>query len=385
MTPLGKFTLRLSIYGAVLAYITADLFLFQGPIRKKINRSTPFTEEARLLAMQQQTVARVFGYKINQQQLERALHERLWREGKTPASLTPATLKLARYAALNDLIDHELLRMKAKAHSSELVIEPSVLEERYSRFIARFESTQELTSALKSQGIADETALKERIHAQLQQEKYVELKIAPNIKVSEEEALAWFQQHQDQLAQPERIQARHIFIPHLEPKLSNAKNQLELALEQLKNGSKNFQTLALELSEDPSTRNIGGDLGWMTRERTLHSIANTLFNLPSHQPAIIESHLGWHLIEVTQHLPKTPLTFEESRASIFHALVTAKRQRAIEDYRNGLRQFEATKIEVFHHQILQSSPLPLQSSTRILKKETCPNPPKPLTLPASSP
>lgn len=370
MTPLGKFTLRLSIYGAVLGYLAADLFLFQGPIRKKINRATPFTEEAKALAMQQQIVARVFGYKINQQQLERALHERLWREGKTPSSLSPSSLKLARYAALNDLIDHELLRIKAKAHSSELIIEPSALEARYARFTSRFESPQELASSLRSQGIADETALKERIHAQLQQEKYVELKIAPNIKVSEEEALAWFQQNQNQLTQPERIEARHIFIPTLDPKLANAKNQLELALEQLKTGTKDFQTLARELSEDPATQNTGGYLGWMTRERTLHSIANTLFELPLHQPSLVQSHLGWHLIEITQHKAKTLLPFEAVRESIFHTIITTKRLRAIEDYRNGLRQFEATKIEVFHNQIQHASPPPALPTGSKPKKET---------------
>lgn len=43
-------------------------------------------------------MARVFNHRITGSQLERALRERLWLEGKTPEALTPEARKLARIA-----------------------------------------------------------------------------------------------------------------------------------------------------------------------------------------------------------------------------------------------------------------------------------------------
>ena len=36
MSPLKKLLLRLLIYGSVAAYIAGDLFVFQGPLRRKL-------------------------------------------------------------------------------------------------------------------------------------------------------------------------------------------------------------------------------------------------------------------------------------------------------------------------------------------------------------
>ena len=87
---------------AAAIYLAGDATIFNGPVRRWLHSIlTPKTDPL---------AARVAGHPITRSQLDRALNEQLWLEGKTAATLTPADLKLARDAALDELIDHQLLR-----------------------------------------------------------------------------------------------------------------------------------------------------------------------------------------------------------------------------------------------------------------------------------
>jgi parvulin-like peptidyl-prolyl isomerase len=348
MSPLRKFILRLVIYGAVLLYIIGDLFVFHGPLGRRIERADPGSPAAIAEAKARGVVARVFNHQITRSQLDRALRERLWLEGKTPESLTPEFLKIARYAALDDLIGHELLRVKAKANAKELQVSDEEIEERMARFTARFESGDAMASAMKSQGIASLRDLRDRLAARIQQEKYVEMKIAPLAEVTEDDMRTWFEENQKSLGIPERVRVRHIFIPTLDHPPEEAKAKLDTALAELTAKKKDFATLAREVSEDPATRDSGGELGWMTRERLPVDFTAAVFPMPLNEPALIRTRLGWHLAEVTDRKAAEPRAYEQAKPEILAALEAVKRQQAVAKYRAALRQFETEKIDVYH-------------------------------------
>lgn len=293
-------------------------------------------------------VARVFNLQITRNQLERAVHERLWLEGKSPSDLSPENLKTVRYAALNDLIDHELLRVKAKAHASQLKVDEEELNERLRRLLGRFESKGEMETAMKSQGIANEQDLRDRIAARIQQEQYVELKIGPLAEVTKDEARGWFTQNEERFARPERIRARHVFLATLNRSDEDARMKLEAALVDLTSGEKDIATLVMELSDDPASKARGGDLGWMTRERLPLDFAEPVFALSLHKPTLVRTRIGWHLVEVTARKPAEARTFDEAEPEVLAALEAVKRRQAAADYRDALRRFEAAKIDVFH-------------------------------------
>jgi parvulin-like peptidyl-prolyl isomerase len=327
------------------------LFFFHGPLRQRLDRADPSSAASIASARERGVVARVFNHQITRGQLERATRERLWLEGKSPEELTPENLKMARYAALDELIDHELLRVKAKANAPQLKVAEDEVDERLRRFSARFASESEMESVMKSQGIPSERDLRDRLAARIQQEKYVELKIAPLVQVTEEEARAWFGENKDQLATPERIRARHVFIATLERPDAEAKSILEAALADLNTRTKDFATLARELSDDPATKDQGGDLGWMTIGRLPADFAAEVFSLDSGKPVLVRTRIGWHLLEVTGRQAAASRTFEEAKAEVFAALEAVKRRQAAAEFRDALRRFEAEKIEVFHDMV----------------------------------
>ncbi len=340
MFPLGKSAPRFTICGMVITYLAGDLFIFNGPLHRTIEG---YSLPKRDLA------ARVSGHPITRSQLDRALTEQLWLEGKSPSNLAPADLKLARDAALQELIDHQLVRLQVKASSPPIPASDDEINERLHRLLGRFESKDELETAMKSQGIAREQDLRDRLAARIRQEKFIALRLGPAIKITADEARKWFDENQASISLPERVEVRHIFLPTLDHPPDEAKQKLDAALVELTEKKKDFPTLAKELSEDPATKDSGGTLGWMTRDRLPADFAAPVFSLETNKPALVRTKLGWHIVEVTARKPAAPRTFEQAKPEILAALEAIKRRESVADLRKSLRKANATKIEIFPH------------------------------------
>lgn len=341
------FVIRIFLFSALLIYLGADLYVFNGPLRKRIQRGLPDSPESIAAAKSQGVVARVLHLPILSSQLERATRERLWLRGKTLDDLTPQQRRIERLAALDELIDHQLLRIKTKHNATELPVAEAEVDEALKRLAARFESRDAMQKELAAEGIDSEKELRLRVGARLQQQKYVESRIAPQIAVTDEEARAWFDAHAKDLARPERIEARHVFISTLGTDAAEARATLEKALDDLTAKRKDFPALAAELSGDPRTKGNGGNLGWLTKDRLPADFATPLFAQPLNRPALIRTKLGWHLAEVTARKPAEARSFEEARGEVVAALQAVKRRDATREFRKALRDREGRYIEVF--------------------------------------
>ncbi|MEO5917078.1 MAG: peptidylprolyl isomerase [Luteolibacter sp.] len=324
---------------AAAFYLLGDAFLVKGPVSRWLHSAlNPKTEPL---------AARVSTQLISSRQLDRAVIERLWLEGKSAAALPPTDLKAARDAALNDLIDESLLDLQTKALTPQLVVNPQEINGRIVRLSARFENKAAFDAAMKSQGIATEQDLRDRLAAMIRREKYIELRITPAIKISDDEARKWFEDNKQAIALPERIEARQVFIATLDHPPEEAKQKLDAALLELTEKKKDFPILAKELSEDSATKDSGGNLGWMTRDRLPADFATPVFAMELNRPALVRTKLGWHLVEVTAHKLAEARTFEQAKSEILAALETIKRHDATEDLRKSLRNAAVGKIEIF--------------------------------------
>ena len=291
--------------------------------------------------------ARVAGYSITRSQLERAVADRLWLQGKTSTSLSPADLQTIRTASLDELIDKTLLDLQIEILPDQLIVSPEEIGECLARLSARFENKDTFMTAMKSQGIASEQDLRDWLTAQIRRGKYVELRIAPTIKVTDDEARKWFSENNALNSQPERIEARHIFLPTLDHPPEEAKLKLDAALAEWIAKKKDFPTLAREISEDPATKDDGGNLGWMTRDRLPADFAAPVFSLEINKPTLVRTKLGWHLVEVTARKPAEARSFDQAKVEVLAALETIKRRSATETLRKSLRQASSDEIEIF--------------------------------------
>lgn len=314
---------------AAALYLVGATFFLNGPVSRTIRglwtnpRSAP--------------VARVGGREISHSQLDRAVAEALWRDAKSEEDLAPVVVAKLRVEVLDELIDEELLRAKTATATDLPSPTDAEIDARMKRFKARFPDQSSALTAMKSQGAGGEAELRGRIAAELSEEKFLDRTIAPAIAVTNAEAREWFTANEKAMSQPERLAARHVFLATLNRARDEVRQTLEQALIALTSGQKDFPALARELSEDPATKDSGGDLGWMTRSRLPADFSAAVFQLEPHQPTLIQTALGWHLVEVTDHKLAEPRTYESAKPEIIAALAAEKRQRAVADFRKSLR------------------------------------------------
>jgi len=245
------------------------------------------------------------------------------------------------------------MRVKVKVNTLNLKVTEEEIDARMEIFARKFSTREEFETTLKSQGFGTMQDFRDRMAARIQQEKYVAMRVDPAIVVSEEEIKTFYDDNLENLTIPERIRARHIFIATLNTPEDEAKKQLQTALTELQSGSKSFADLALALSSDQATKHLAGDLGWMSRNRIPKDFADPLFLLDKNQPALIQTKIGFHIIELTDRLPAEIPTLDAVRNEIRAALATTKRQQAVTKFRSDLRQFERKKIDIFHDRIAQ--------------------------------
>ncbi len=87
-----------------------------------------------------------------------------------------------------------------------------------------------------------------------------------------------------------------------------------------------FEDLAAEASEDENTKNRGGDLGWFSAARMPPDFMAHVEKLAlSERSGPSQTHLGFHILELTDTKPARDLTFEESREEISRHLANEKR------------------------------------------------------------
>lgn len=351
MRPAKNFVVRVVVYSTTLLYLAGDLFLFNGPLNRKIQASRPDSPESLAWARKQGVVARVLGHSIYSSQVERAARERLWLQGKKIDELTPDQRRIAKLAVLNDLIDHQILRVKVKHNTEDAPVSEEEIDEALLKLAARYPSRDEMQAELKAEGIDSEKELRLRLGARIQQHKYLESRIADGIAIGEEEGREWFEQHADEFSIPPRVRVRHVFRSTLNREPAEVEETLRKALEELKTKRMSFAELAESLSDDPRTKDAGGELGWMTEARLPADFGKPLFGMAVGEPSMLRTKIGWHVVEVMEKRPAEKRSYDDAKKEVIAAIEASKREIMVDRFRRALRSREDIGVHVFPEMI----------------------------------
>ena len=127
--------------------------------------------------------------------------------------------------------------------------------------------------------------------------------------------------------QPE-VHARHILIRAAagDDKASkDAEDKIKAIIVRLNKGE-DFAKVAAEVTEDPSGKTNGGDLGYFTKEQMVPEFADVAFKLDKGKiSAPVKTQFGWHVIKVEDKRMKAPPSFDEVKPQL-EQFVTRKAQ-----------------------------------------------------------
>jgi peptidyl-prolyl cis-trans isomerase C len=146
--------------------------------------------------------------------------------------------------------------------------------------------------------------------------------------VGEAEARKLYDAQVAQIKPEEEVKARHILV-------KSEEKAKEIAAKVAGNDDKLFAEQAKANSEDPGTKDEGGDLGFFGRGQMVPQFEEAAFKLKKGEiSAPIQSQFGWHIIKVDDKRTKQPPEFGAVKERIMASMIHKKAQEMATDMRS---------------------------------------------------
>jgi parvulin-like peptidyl-prolyl isomerase len=261
-------------------------------------------------------VVKAKGFSIKQSELDQVLTGAKANAAAQGQQLPPEFA----IAILNQLVTIQaLLQVATPADHAAGVAEADL---QYTNMIKRFGSLEAFDRQLKAVGM---TMTELRAKATDEATAKATLKRSLNITVTDEQAKAFYTKHTADFEQPETAHVRHILLMTIDPSTraplsTNAvaakHRQAEDLLKQIRGGA-DFATLAKQYSEDPGSRENGGELPEFSRGQMVPEFESTSFSLTNNQVSdIVTSQFGFHIIKMIELKPAKKFSYTDTLPQI---------------------------------------------------------------------
>lgn len=166
----------------------------------------------------------------------------------------------------------------------------------------------------------------------------------------------YYDDHLTEFARPERVRVAHVFIASAkgDPERASAQKQAGAALADLKGKESandgEFGQFARKRSDDLSTRDSGGELGFKTREELQQAwgaeFANAAFALKTFGELgpVVATDRGLHLIKLLGRQSGVEQSFDSAKDRLRDRLAMERRGKALDEFIAGLKTSAGVKV-----------------------------------------
>ena len=308
-----------------------------------------------------QVVAKVNGTELTSDLLKRemiAYRLLASRQGKTME--TKNEEKIAR-GLLMKAIDDELIYQQGLKQN--INIDSATIDRELDHIQTQFPDKKLFLAALAAQRLTFDV-LKINIKKTLVKEEFVRANIVSEVQVTDDKVKSFYDKNKDTFIKPETFKISHIYVsipapgdgeadsPEDRAKAkeildwvkNEARKKIDWASLSLKSG-KPFTSVAKEFSEDPKTSEKGGDLGFLMKNQTLPEVSSAMVKLKVGEiSSVIESSLGFHIIQLTEKKESHPIALAEVKPEILNHLLKLETEKQLKNYLSGLRKKSEIKI-----------------------------------------
>jgi parvulin-like peptidyl-prolyl isomerase len=289
---------------------------------------------------------------VNDRPISTKLYEMYLKNGREELGFDPGTeegrrkLDQLREGIVSELIDRTLIAQEAERRG--LSISSEKMGQAEQRAIKDFGGEKQYDAYLAEQHLTRDEyreVIKMEVYGGLLREE-----LNKAVSVTDEEVRKYYEAHKGDswMQLPERVTASHILInarPNLiSQQLGREKNlsgdalsaavsaeieRRRKAAEELRvkaAAGADFAALARHSSEDPATREQGGDLGTFTRDTHTRAFDEAAFALkPGKVSAVVvRTDFGFHVIKVSAHEQARARTLEEAMPEIRRRLMAER-------------------------------------------------------------
>jgi parvulin-like peptidyl-prolyl isomerase len=228
---------------------------------------------------------------------------------------------------MEELIDTQIILNAAQAKGVSAT--PEEVDARLAKVAGDLPAGQTIEDLLRMSNMTL-ARLKARLKAQILMEKI----LADEVVVTDSDL--------------DQVHAKHILI-RLAPASSaeeaqtrdnEAKQAAEAARARLI-GGESFDSVAREVSQDPLSKDAGGDLGFIPRGRMPDAFDKVAFSLKVGEISdLVRTQLGYHIVTIVERKPGSELTPEEKeavKAQVMERLVAPKMQPWFEEHKSAAK------------------------------------------------
>ncbi len=284
------------------------------------------------------TVAVVDGMKIKQKEVDTYVDFLKSQDATGQVASDKEQLKILEANIIDSLI---VVRVIEKyADENDLAVTGEEVNEQMKSIIDTYESEKDFEEALEELGV-NKKFLEDELRSQILRSRIYD-KVTYNVAVTDEEVEQYYEDNKDTLfLVPRSVKAAHILamFPWV---LDNseetgegreeARKKIELVETELKSGS-DFEELAGEYSDDESTAENGGDLGYVSEGQMVEEFEEALFSLGIGEVSdIVETDYGFHIIKVYDIEEEHIQEFEEVKESVSIYLLNLYKGSKWEDF-----------------------------------------------------
>ena len=249
---------------------------------------------------------------------------------------------------LRNLIDQELWLSKGKeigiTGETELVKQLDEIRKKYN-----LATMEDLEKAAQQQGVSFED-FKANLRNQIVTQQVMRQEVGNKVNVTPGEAYRYYEQHQQEYAQPESVHLAEILVSTAAPsgskaaadstdaaRLALAKAKADDIEAKLKAGA-NFDQLA-RTESDGSTASEGGDLGKYERGSLAKVLEDATFSLkPGQFTQPIRTRQGYVIFKVLEHNQGGVAPFKQVEGQAEQAYFMSQMQPAIRKYLTQMRE-----------------------------------------------
>ena len=271
----------------------------------------------------------------------------------TSGEITSDEEKLNAFEA--DIIDSLIIikLLEKYAEENNITVTDEEVNEQVKLLMDTYSSEKDFEKYLKEKGI-DKRFLEGVLRSQLLSSKIYN-KVTADVIVTEGEVKQYYEDNKNTFfLVPVSVKASHILamFPWVEDNSEETEEGREEALEKikmvedkLKDGG-DFEDLARQYSDDGTSGENGGDIGYISKGQMIEEFDKALFALDVGEVSgIVETEYGFHIIKATDRQEEYIQKFDEVEESINTYLLNLHKAEKWEDFIFSL--IEEVNIEYF--------------------------------------
>jgi parvulin-like peptidyl-prolyl isomerase len=296
-----------------------------------------------------EVVARGKGFTIKRSQLDDAYIKHKANSAARGINLLESQRAETERTLLDKLINLELL--KARATEADR----AKARERADRIVDREKAKQPSEAAFNRQilamGMTPEQFREELLERALAEE-VMERELRPSVTIPPEQVRKFYEDNPKRFEQVELLRVRHIFkatfdlkTGQLLPEETRKAKHDELAkLLQRARAGEDFAALAKEFSEDPNSKDKGGETTF-GRGMSVPEFEKVSFGLATNQISdIVTTSFGYHVIKMIEKIPARLVEFDKVSAQIKEVLTLREMESMGTNYFARLRTDAGVEI-----------------------------------------